>query len=645
MSESLTGEPADLDPVSGDGFGRVLLTVPEDLEPTTVAEVEGRWLRVRLVSGGFGTTKTVTWTDAHPTPAVTNSFTYVISRPPALSALRLGYSWTYGPFAPERVLTYNDFQFRDRTEEAVWPGQVFRPFTPPADLSPALYLGFDRPLPVDRLGFYLDIEEQQADPLGPALQWEHWDGGAWRVLHADDETQRLRQPGLVGLIGPAESQPLARFGTARWWLRARLKEDGPSGSPTIRDLYPNAVWAVQQETVLDDPIGSSTGVPDQVFLLRRAPVLPDQQIEVREFAGPRAGVEWRVVARELFPHTPRVIEEIEALLRQEGTTTEISYGVLRLRRDTAKQVTEVWVRWQSREHLLRSGPNDRHYVLERSRGRLQFGNGTAGKVPPAGSAILARRYQVGGGSAGNVAVGAISQLQGSIGGVDSVSNPAAAEGGADGEGLAECRARGPATLRHRGRALSGRDLETMAREASPDVAVARALPARSADGRRQPGHVTLVIIPASADPRPWPTFGLRERVRRYLGRHADASVAGLDKIEVTGPSYVAVDVAAMIVPVEPTDAGDVERQARAALFRLLHPLQGGPDGGGWPPGRAVHLSDVAAVLERLEGIDHVADLAISVAGRLGGLLVEIPRDRTVVAGEITLTLTNGRGER
>lgn len=627
----------DLDPTGTDAGGTLLLKVPEDMELTKVAEIEARWVRARLVSGGFGFKKTVTWTDSgSDTP---NSFTYVVSRPPALSDFKLGYAWEFGPFAPERVLTYNDFQYRERTDEAIWPGKTFQPFSPPGGTMPALYLGFDKPLPVDQLGFFFDIVENPAETLGPALLWEYWNGGAWRPLRVDDETRRLRMAGLVSLIGPQDSKPLARFGTERSWLRARLKEDRPPGEPVIRRLLPNATWAVQQQTVVDDPIGASTGLPDQLFTFRQIPILLGEQIEVRELAGPRANVEWRIVAMELYPGNQRVIGEIEALLGREGAATDIEYGPLRLRRDRNKQVTEVWVRWVSQKNLLRSGQNDRHYALERSRGRLQFG-GTA-KVPPAGAAILARRYQTGGGSIGNVPIGAISQLQGAIGGVDSVSNPVPAEGGADAETFDALRKRGPLTLRHRGRALSTVDLATIAKEASPAVAVARALPVRSADGRRQPGHVTLVIVPASADPRPWPSFGLRQQVRRYVETKAAAAIAGLERIDVTGPAYIAVDVDATIIPRDPAEAGDVERRARDALARLLHPLYGGPDGGGWEPGRDVYLSDLAAVLERVDGVDYVEQLAMSIDGRIGGERLAIAPDRTVVAGDLRLKLAAG----
>jgi hypothetical protein len=629
-------DPEDLDPPADEPFGTVTMTVPADLEPTTVADVEAPWIRARLASGGYGFQATVTWSEGGAAGAQ-NTLTYVVSRPPAIAALKLGYSWTYGPFFPEKVLTYNDFQYTDRTHEAIWPGEVFRPFVPPADATPALYLGFDKPLPVDELGIFFDVEEVYGDTVGPAQIWEFWDGGAWRRLTVSDETNRLRVPGLVGLIGPGASRPLNRFGTERTFLRVRLAEDGPPGSPVIDAVYPNAAWAAQQQTILAETIGTGTGVPAQVLAFPQFPVLPGEQIEVREFAGPRAAAEWRVVAHELFPGDERVIGELERLLGQEGAA-DVEYPPLRLRRDRTKQVSEVWVRWESRNDLADSGPADRHYLLEHTQGLLQFGDGRQGRIPAPGAAVVARRYQTGGGLAGNVATGAISQLQAAIGGVAAVTNPVPAEGGADAETPAALRSRGPATLRHRGRGLSARDLETLAREASPAVAVARVLPARSTDGRHHPGHVTVVIIPSGADPRPWPSFGLREAVREYLEARAGATTAALHRIEVTGPQYLPVDVEATLVTADPNQAGAVEEAAIAAVGTLLHPLLGGPDATGWPPGRSVYLSDVAAVLDRVPGLDHVEGLAISVGGQVGGDSVTVPADHTVVAGELRLAV-------
>ena len=56
----------------------------------------------------------------------------------------------------------------------------------------------------------------------------------------------------------------------------------------------------------------------------------------------------------------------------------------------------------------------------------------------------------------------------------------------------------------------------MAIEASPAVAVARALPTTHPSGRFAPGWVTVRIVPQSTDPRPMPSFGLRQRVQRFI---------------------------------------------------------------------------------------------------------------------------------
>jgi hypothetical protein len=59
--------------------------------------------------------------------------------------------------------------------------------------------------------------------------------------------------------------------------------------------------------------------------------------------------------------------------------------------------TEEWVEVPS---LAASGPDDRHFTLDRDSGRVTFGDGEHGRRPAAGSAIEAA-YRCGGGRAGN----------------------------------------------------------------------------------------------------------------------------------------------------------------------------------------------------------------------------------------------------
>jgi hypothetical protein len=614
-------------------------TVPDDMVPTKVNNEDGLWMRARLVSGGYGINRHIPL----PPPPPTATFNYVEPQPPVLAAFRFGYSWVQGPVPLEAVVTYNDFQYEDHTEDALWPGNPFKPFGPVSDATPTLYLGFDGRLPIDNFGIYIDVEEHTGDPA-PALVWEYWDGGDWRGTTVDDETRQLQTAGMVSFIPAADSQALARFDTPLHWLRGRLKEDGPPSEAIIRRIYPNAVWASQWQTFRKVPLGASTGTPNQIFQFSQIPVLEGEAIEVKELSGPRANTEWRTLAMEVAGGDSAVVRELEAMLAAEGTETDVVLGVLHLTRDKTKHVTAVAVRWEERRNFFDSGPNDRHYVLDHATGRLFFGSGDGGMIPPPAAAIEAALFRSGGGLFGNVPPRTITQLLGSVAGVQAITNPRAAEGGADGETLEAFAARAPLTIRNRGCAIGPQDYETMAREASAGVAVARAIPTRNPSGLTLPGWVTVMIIPRSQEPRPVPSSGLRDEVREHLEQHAPCDVAAAHRIQVIGPTYLPINVTARIAPKDPRRAGTVERDAAGALGRFLHPLYGGPDGLGWDLGRGVFVSDVAAVLGDVAGVDYVEELSLSANGILQGDHVEVPPDQIVVAGLFTFSVvTRGNG--
>jgi Baseplate J-like protein len=635
--EYWNGERWVLLPTTNDFTGTevVKLAVPNDMVQTKVNNEDGLWIRVRLVSGSYGNTQVIKLPDgSNPL-----TLTFNVPQPPVVSSFLFGYSWSKGPEYFEQVLTANDFHYEDHTDDAHWPGMTFSPFQQINETTPALYLGFDKPLPVNNFGLYIDITEQESG-AGPPLIWEYFNGSGWRELVVNDETQQLRFPGIISFIPEADSVALARFDAPLHWLRGRLKEDGPPGEPAIVDLYPNAVWASQWRTFTNVPLGASTGMPGQIFQFNQIPVLPGQEIQVQELSGARANTEWRILALQVAAGDPKIVKDLEARLSEEGTQTDFVYGDgdLRLVRDKTKKVVQVWIRWQERPNFFDSGANDRHYVLDHASGLLLFGDGDLGMLPPLGGAITASSFRSGGGLAGNVPAKSISQLLGSVSGVQGITNPRAAEGGANGETLDQFATRAPFSIHHRGRAVTLRDYETMAREASAGIAIARAIPTHDQSGITRAGWIKLMIIPQSAEPRPQPSFGLRDEVFRYLEARAPGDVALARRVFVVGPDYLPVDVAATIAPTDLTQAGTVEQRARQALEEFLHPLRGGPEGSGWDLGRGVYVSDMARVLGEVKGVDYVEELTLSVAGMLQGDRVSVPVDKIVVAGQLKLNL-------
>jgi uncharacterized phage protein gp47/JayE len=612
----------------------VEFTVPQDMVSTKVNNIDGLWVRVRVASGKYGYEQTITLPAGSSPPTIS----FAVTQAPVLADFRVSYKWLNGPFPFEQVFAYNDFQFVDRTNNALWPGTPFAPYQLVGDVTPALYLGFDKLLPVNNFGMYFDIAELAGVNEGSALVWEYWNGAGWADVVAEDETQQLALPGMITFVPAADAQAFTRFDKPLFWLRGRLKEDGPPNETTINRIYPNAVWAAQWQPYTNSPLGVSTGVPNQIFQFNQIPILPGQTIEVQELSGPRANTEWRGLAIEVVPDDPEIVTKLEARLAAEGPQTDIVLGGVHLIRDKAKRVTAVLIQWQEAPNFFESGPQDRVYVLDHAMGRLFFGNGDAGLIPPLGAAIQATSFRSGGGLAGNVPAATITQLLGAVSGVQGLTNPRAGEGGADGETLDQFQQRAPSSLRNRDRAIVPRDYEALAQQASAGVAVARAFPTRDPSGIEIPGWVTVMIIPQSRDPRPMPSSGLRDDVRSYLLKRAPFDVAAAGGINVVAPVYLPVDVTATLAPVDAAKAGTVEQDALDALAGFFNPLTGGPSANGWDVGRGVHASDVAAVVGDVTGVDYVQELALFVNGVLQGDEVQVPPGQVVVAGQFKVSL-------
>src|SRR5262249_248741 len=159
----------------------------------------------------------------------------------------------------------------------------------------------------------------------------------------------------------------------------------------------------------------------------------------------------------------------------------------------------------------------------------------------------------------------------------------------------EAKVRGPMQLRSRGRAVTREDYEELAREVAPDIARAYCA---DVDDAGPGGGVRLLVVPH-----------LPPDVEAPLERqHLDPPIETLARIAsclderrligtrlvVEPPTYrwLTVVVSAHARPGFRSD--DVRDEVLAAMYRLFHPLIGGPDEQGWPFGRSVQAHEVAA---------------------------------------------------
>lgn len=502
-------------------------------------------------------------------------------------------------FATERELTVVPSALRhlvvqqrgkqvvDRTHDLAEGNHVMC-FAESPDPGDSMLFGLTAAVPHCALALELDsrVDGVGVDPRQPPLVWEAWTADGWQACEVDrDGTGGLNRPGAVVLHVPGGHTLSRNGGQEAGWLRCRVTEphsDQPfyTTSPTVRSAEAFTIGGtttvVHADTVYDEALGESTGLPGQ---------------------------------RLRLSHTPVVGDAVPLLLQ------------------TAEH--DGWTDWQVVPHFAASGPDDRHITLDAATGELAFGPAVRepdgslrqyGMVAPKGAVIRARRYRTGGGRAGNVARGAVQILRSSIPYVSEVVNREAARGGVDGETVQEAKTRAPITLRAQERAVTLRDYEELSRRAAPETARITCL---EGDEEEHGAYAVRVLVVPQAVPDPGgrlrfeqlvPGDALLDRITRHLD---ERRLIGT-RLAVGPPFYQGVTVVATVHAFRGVDTDRVRRQAHDALYRHLDPLTGGSDGKGWPFGRPVQSGEVFAVLQRVPGVELVDEVVLHPADPLTG---------------------------
>lgn len=653
-------------PVADDHAVEVTFTVPDDLTETSISGHQGYWIRARLVSGGYG--QLMAWQKKSPGNASTENT--VVSGPwvsqqqvdpPIVGGVSIRYVDGAILQPAGHLLTRNNLAYG--LDLVAAKRSLFVPFVRLPDDKQTLYLGFDRSLDNGPINLLFDIADVEY-PKGfhPRVRWERQNSGegGWNRLNVRDGTESLTERGIVSLTFSESTLATSWFGQELHWLRARVtgdpflgafkngeKDDGegageepepcgtmiktepPAGKPgrerpTLTGLHRNTGWARNVRTITDELIGSSDGTQDQAFTVANPPAT-DVELWVDEIEAVSEG-------------------QREALRDDPGHTVETELG-------PNDEPEAFWVRWTAADSLLDSDGDDRHYMIDRATGRIEFGDGNRGRIPPRGRDNIRVSYRTGGGVDGNVPRETVSELKSSIPFVDAVTNPVAAAGGADEETVEDVLERAPKTLRDRGRAVTEADVERIALDASRQLARAQCLSAMDRDGEYAPGWVTLLVVPTASDDKPIPSVTLREDVWTAVSDRAAATlVADPEQLVVRGPSYVAVSVETTLTANGVGGLSTLEESATDAVEAFLHPLSGGPEGDGWPFGEPPCLSDFYALLEGVEGVDHVDELVLRFHGtestvtvREGDTTPEMSSDALIHSGSHDIGATRQTG--
>lgn len=310
---------------------------------------------------------------------------------------------------------------------------------------------------------------------------------------------------------------------------------------------------------------------------------------------------------------------------QPGQIFQLAYGpvLADARHPVRVQVEEggVWRDWRQIDSFDASGREDRHFTVDAEAAQIRFGE----RFPQLGERVRVLGYRWGGGAQGNLPANAIDSFVPRAGaptppaplvrapaGVK-LANPLPAHGGVDRESVDAALQRIPAALRHNRRAVARDDFAELARQTpGADIGRAECLPLFHAPSRSyRAGNVGVVVWPAR-DPvhpdAPTPDALQLARVCAWLDRARLVTT----ELHVIPPTYrrLAVTIALKLKAGYGLDA--VRDWVELLLRQYLAPLPPyGPDGDGWPLGRAVRARELEGVAMQAEGVEYVEALRLA----------------------------------
>ena len=150
------------------------------------------------------------------------------------------------------------------------------------------------------------------------------------------------------------------------------------------------------------------------------------------------------------------------------------------------------------------------------------------------------------------------------------------------------------------------DFERLTREADPAIARVRCLPPI------EPGKpIRILLVPDVETPAEMlqlDDFALPDGMVDRVLAHLDERRMLGSTIEIGTPFYQGVTVAALVAvrPGRPQQL--VKERALAALYGFVHPLDGGPDGNGWPFDADLNSALVYQLLEAVDGVERVDEV-------------------------------------
>ena len=511
----------------------------------------------------------------------------------------------------------------------------FYPFGSKAKEGTCLYIGLSGALPVGGL-LALTIQTEKQDGLtrNPAdsgsiplakLEFSYWDGtGFYPVELIREETFGLLLDGQIVFKVNSRMKKRRVGEQCAYFLRVLLKESQYDAAPVISFLNLNTLRVQQKETVAkwlspSDVHGKEILWCDhnlcaagevKVFakrqgLFREIPILKKE----KEEAGDKTRILLKPCEEAIHAETFWILayrnEEWyrshfclgaghgfpdESFALDEDMTSYEDFAILVEEADCPG----VFRKWEKKEDLAGSGPEDRHFWMDSMTGRILFGNGIHGMAPE--GRVLIVSYSRVLGSGGNVKAMRIQRFLDQDLQNLKVSNRWDAGGGQDEETVEAALYRVREELMEPKNLVTAQDYERMVKT-TPGLCIESCRALFDTDGMT----VYLMVKPYSREQRP----GLTPAVIQNILLHLEKKRLLGTRIKILPPAYIklSISVEAAVHP-QYQEAEDTIRQAVREYLSALKEQFGG----------TVSYSGLYGYIDRLDCVAGVRSLMAEAKG-------------------------------
>lgn len=532
---------------------------------------------------------------------------------PRIQFLKLRYEYQQNSIAPEYLLLENNL------ERVYYSGNQLCENSNPIILADCrkepwmtMYMGFDRPLKNGPLRLLCSMGETLMEKL-PYVDFEYFDGRHWRNLNIVDETECFRKTGLLTIIAPEHFTSLCLFGKDRYWIRILdyenlyQREEGQLSIPYLDGIYLNSTVIRGTETM-----------EEELFY-----VLPNQE---------------NLVCHLNFGQ----IDKLEVWVNEKKRLHPKDWMELKKQRrirevcDSSGTVQEIWVLWEETEQFFtKKEENDpkennakehqkRSYQVDRIEGTVFFPNGRNGRIPPDGEMPTIRiLYSVTEAEKGNLAEGKIHTLESDIGFISEVNNYEVTTGGLPQETEDLAMERSTAAIRHGGRAVTARDFEDLAKEATRNISKAKCFSNYNIEGKKQYGAVTLVLLQKDFEKGSKYFDKIREQVMNYLKPRMNEELYLRGLLQIIEPKFIKLNVTASVEVWEYQQVFGVRQEMERRLEEFLHPVTGNFNHTGFEIGVLPNKMQILNLLQGISNIKAIKNIRLTACRFDKGHMIDI----------------------